>query len=417
MQLSKALLLCCAIAPFASGASADTFHKLADTTLVAPDGLTVFTLAPPQQNAGTVVFMAATGTPNAYIYSIPASGGTPTALVSLQTKVPGGTGTFTGNQAGYFSAFSAPNCPPPVVGAKSAVFVGNDSAGNRGIYSVPLKGGKVVKLVDYNTPIPGGPVLGNANFNNSYSFCNISVSGNTVVFDGGSGGVYSVLTDGQGLTRIADPNTPITIPPFTVNGFSQPSISHGQITYVGSTVFGPYAILVGTPAVGHAIALATSSPPFAEFTYPTIGSGNIIFSAQLTSPNKGLFHVSASGGTITDLVDMNSKLPPGTPGTSFSNVGGPDANDGWAADGGIDIFGAQTTDGTNTYGGLFTSCKRKLGKLLTQGDLLDGHIVTPQSGISNLTATKTAGATSHAGAILVSDGRYVAVYEATVPGC
>jgi hypothetical protein len=107
----------------------------------------------------------------------------------------------------------------------------------------------------------------------------------------------------------------------------------------------------------------------------------------------------------------------GTHGTKFSNVGSPSANDGWAPGGALSILAAQTTDGINTYAGLFTSCKGTLSKLLDAGDVLDGVAVQPAAGISNLVAGSVGGVASYQGAILVGAPRYAAVYTVTVPDC
>lgn len=400
-----------------SPAFATTYKKLADTSLIGPDKQPVFTLAPPQMAGNQVIFMGATGTPSVYLYVVPASGGTPKVLVSNTTKVPAGSGTFTGSQAGYFSAFEPPNCAPPVAGATKAVFVGRDAAGSEGIYSVPLTGGAVKKLANYNTLIPGEPVQGYKKFNVNYSFCNLSVSGETVVFDTGAG-VYSVQTDGTGLKRIADPNTPAKFPPFEVNGFAQPNIKGSQITYIGSTVFGPYAVFVGAPRPANARVLATTKPEFAEFTYPVLEDGRILFSAKLANSNQGLFSVPAAGGDRTKVVDLNTKIPPTAPGTSFSAVGSNNTSIGWTPVGGADVFAAQTTDGTNSYEGLFSRCNAKITKILAQNDKLGGIQVQPASGINFMKPVGSGGkVTGYEGVFLVGGFRYAAIYTVTIPSC
>ncbi len=409
-RAAGAFVLALAAAPaFAGGV---TFNKLVDTSFVAPDGQVVFTMDRPQMQNGTITFIGATSEPDVYLFSLPVAGGTPIALVSNKTKVPGGVGKFSGSQYGYFTAFEPPTCAPPAVGTKSVVFVGRDAASNEGVYSVPSTGGKVKKLVDYKTPIPGGPVNGYVNFNVNYSFCNLSVSGDTVVFDAGGGGVYSVDTNGKHLTRIADPNTPAIIDTFEVNGFAQPSISGKRITYIGSTVFGPYAVFVGAPEPANAIVLAVSGQ-FDGLNYPIISGKDIRFAAHLAFPDQGLFGVSATGGKSKMIMDFGSKLPKGTPGTSFNQIGSSSNNENWIPAGDLSVFAAGTTDGTASYPGLFKACGAKLSKVLTQGDTLDGVEVGPGAGISNL-ATVDSG---YLGAILVTGFRYAAIYTVTIPGC
>jgi hypothetical protein len=404
-----------------AGASAvgATFKKLADTSLIAPDKQPIFTLAQPQMAGDKVVFMGATGTPNVYIFTESTAGGKPLVIVSNHTKVPGGVGTFTGNDTGYFSAFESPNCPPPVIGSTKVVFIGRDTKSNAGIYSVPIAGGKVVKLVDFNTSIPGGKVGSYTKFNVNYSFCNLSISGETVAFDGGGGGVYTVQTDGTKLTRIANENTPATSPPFTVNGYAQPHIRGSVVTYVGSTVFGPYAIFVGAPRISNARSIATSNPQFNQFSYPTLEGDGILFSAKLPNQNQGLFNVLETGGKSVKVVDLATKLPKGTPGKTFSSIGSQSANDGWTPVGTkLNVFAAETTDGSNSFQGLFSRCNTTLTKLIAQNDKLGGMQLTSVSGVNYLAPILSAGkVTSYKGAVVIGSFRYAAIYTVTIPAC
>jgi hypothetical protein len=407
------------IALAGSSAVGATFQKLADTSLIAPDKQAIFTMAQPQLAGAKVVFMGATSTPNVYIFTESTAGGKPLAIVSNHTRVPGGVGTFTGNDTGYFSAFESPNCPPPVIGSTKVVFIGRDAANNAGIYSVPIAGGKVVKLVDYKTPIPSGKVGSYTKFNVNYSFCNLSIAGETVAFDAGGGGVYTVQTDGKKLTRIANANTPATSPPFTVNGYAQPNIKGTEITYVGSTVFGPYAIFFGAPKIANARAIATSNPQFNQFSYPTLEGNGILFSAKLPKQNQGLFNVPATGGKSVKIVDLATKLPRGTPGKTFSSVGSQSANDGWTPVGSkLNVFAAETTDGTNSFQGLFSRCNTTLTKLLAQNDKLGGVDVVSVSGVNYLAPISSGGKiSSYKGALLVGGFRYAAIYTVTIPAC
>jgi hypothetical protein len=398
-----------------------TFQKLADTSLIAPDKQVIFTMAQPQLAGNRVIFMGATSTPNVYIFSQATTAGSkPLAIVSNRSRVPGGVGTFTGNDTGYFSAFESPACPPPVIGATKAVFIGRDAKGNAGIYSVPLTGGKVVKLVDYNTAIPGGKVGSYTKFNVNYSFCNLSVSGETVAFDAGGGGVYTVQTNGTKLTRIANENTPATGPDFQVNGYAQPNIKGSTVTYVGSTVFGPYAIFVDAPKIANARAIATTNPEFAQFVYPTTEANGIVFSAKLPNQNQGLFNVPVGGGKAVKVVDLNVKLPKGTPGTKYSDFGSANsAGDAWTPVGSkLTVYAAETTDGTNSYAGLFSRCNVTFSKLLAQNDKLGGMEVFPASGVNYLEPVMARGkVTGYKAALLVGAFRYAAIYTMTIPAC
>ncbi len=421
MALSSVLLrgaaacLVFALAASPAAAKKPVFDKLFDTSFVAPDGQLIFTIDRPAMAGKTVAFIGVTSTPSVYLFSVPVGGGTPVVLASNSTKVPGGTGDFTGNQLGYFTAFEPSGCSSPAVGSKDVVFVGRDAAGNEGIYAVPLNGGKIVKLVDYGTAIPGGPVQGHVHFEEGYSFCNISVSGSTVAFDAGSAGVYETDTGGNNLTRIADPNTPATIHTFDVAQYLQPAISGTKIAYVGATVFGPYAIFDGPPDLAHALVTARRGK-FDGLAFPVISGSDIDYSVHLGFPNQGIYRAEVDGDAHTKIMDLNTKVPAGAPGTSFNAIGSGDNGENWSPAGTLNVVAAQTTDGMNAYPGLFSSCKtNKLTKVLTQGDTLDGVAdIGPGAGISNLVAQ---GNGSSLGAILVTGFRYAAIYTVDVPGC
>ena len=399
-------------------AVAASFRKIADTAFVAPDGLPIFVYSQPQLGGGSVVFMGATGAPDAYIFRAPVTGGSVTKLVDGTTKVPGGIGAFTGSHFGYFAAYQPPGCTPPAAGASSAVFVGRDAAGNEGLYSVPLTGGTLTRLADRTTAVPGGPVGGHAHFDAGYSPCNFSVSGNVVVFDAGLQGVYSVQTNGTQLTRVADGNTPATPPPTPVNSFSQPSISGSTVTYIGSTVFGPYGVYAGaTSGLGQALVRTRNSPQFNQFSYPIAGSGWIDFAARLAGNNPALYRMTTSGAALQTVANLNSAVPPNAPGTRFVSIGSSSNNDGYAPAGNLTVFHAETASGSTIHEGLFTSCRGTIAKVVADGDVLNGLPVAPLDGASNLLAVPGTPTTGYYEAMRVGVSRYQGIYVATIPAC
>jgi hypothetical protein len=132
-------------------------------------------------------------------------------------------------------------------------------------------------------------------------------------------------------------------------------------------------------------------------------------------PNEGIYRAEIGGGKSEKVMDLNTKLPRGTPGTAFADVGSNTDGENWSPDGKLNVVAAATTDGTNVYPGLFSSCKvNRLSKILTQGDTLDGVVVGPGAGVSNLVPQKDG---TVQGAILVIGGRYAAIYTVTLPGC
>jgi hypothetical protein len=404
--------LLCAFAACAAGpASAGTsLVKIIDTSFVAPDGKTISAFSQPQASGSTIVFMGATATPNTYLFSVPVTGGKPVLLASTLSKVPSGMGHFTPSGHGPFTAFEPPTCSPPGVGKTSAVFVGRDAGGNEGLYSVPLKGGHIVPMISHKTPIPGGPVGTATTFGPGYPICNISVSSELLVFDAGLAGVYAIKTDGSKLKRIADPNTP-TSGSGASTKYLQPGLSVQTATYVGATTGGPAAIFSGAAdALGKPISDAVAGT-YDMFAYPFVSASRIVYAAGLADNGAGLFSVATTGGKPTMLMDLSTKPPAGTPGTSFSQIGTPDGYLGWSLYGAVTMFAASTTDGTTTYPGLFATCNGKLEKLLVTGQTLNGEVITSVGGISSLAASTSVGVTTTYGATLVGGaGGYGAIY-------
>lgn len=406
------LLCVCALSAAAPATAGTSFVKIIDTTFVAPDGKTITAFSEPQASANMIVFMGATATPNTYLYAVPVTGGTPVLLASTLSKVPSGMGHFTPSAHGPFTAFEPPTCPPPGVGKTSAVFVGRDAGGNEGLYSVPLKGGHIVPMINHKTPIPGGPVAGSGatTFGPDYPICNISVSSELLVFDAGLAGVYAIKTDGSKLKRIADPNTP-TSGSGASTKYLQPSLSVQTAAYVGATTSGPAAIFSGAAdALGKPITDATAGS-YDMFAYPFVSASRIVYAAKLADDGAGLFSIATTGGKPTMLMDLATKVPAGTPGTSFSQIGTPYGYLGWSLYGAVTMFAASTTDGTTTYPGLFATCNGKLEKLLVAGQTVNGEAVTSVGGISSLAASTSVGVTTTYGATLVGGANgYGAIY-------
>jgi hypothetical protein len=415
-----------------------SFTKIADATTQSGDGSSLYTFDTPQLGGSTVVFIARSLAGLTALYAAPASGGPLVKLVDTNTKVPGGTGDFTVGRVDYFTPFHPSGCSPPAVGGKSAVFVGLDAAGDEGLYSVPLVGGKVVKIADYNTGIPGAPVPPNGyvSFNANYSFCHLAVSGTTVVFDAGTNsGVYSVQTNGHNLARVADANTPYQAPnPFpVVNGYGLPAIDGKHAAYIGTTTGGPYGVFYGgIAAPGSPIVSAASSEgnDYDQYGYPTLGGGTVLYAA-LKNGNENVVAIVNTAGTKGSQIfdDVTSAVPKGALGDVFNQLG-TDATNFLGNDGTRKIFTAITNDAPPkayaTYDGVFTACSTKLSKLLQTGDAVGTQQVAATGGISLLQRAMVAGTVvdqfaamltlSAQGAPTVYNGS-PAIYTVTIPAC
>lgn len=444
--------ICCvlsAVAPLMISAGANaatvtpTLTRIADITSLAPDGSTLRTFNTPQIGGSTVIFSALSQNGLYALYSAPVSGGALVDLADSNTPVPKGTGTFTTSVYGAVSPFQAGGCAVGVVGPTSAFFVGNDSAQNLGIYSVPLSGGKVEKLANYNTLIPGGPVPSSGGitlFQKDYHFCNLSVSGTELTFDaiGGDGdGVYSIQTTSKVLSRVADANTPATATgPFTTVGlFFAPSIVGKQVVYVGSTTDGPYGIYKGGPKGDGAAVITTQSSegnPYDQYANPTLGGSSILLAADLNGSENAnvLVDVNLDGTKAKTIFNIqDSAVPKGALGSNFLGLGTDDynylGNDGYRL-----VFSATTYDAPpatyNFYDGVYSYCSGKLSKIIETGDTVGSAQIRAIGGISKLQRVKLDGVAADQFAALITlgppatpstyDGA-AAIYVVTVPKC
>jgi hypothetical protein len=356
------------------GVKAETYTEIANTSTEAGDGSTLFAFDAPQISNteltnNHVVFAAASLKGLTGLYVVPIKGGKPVKVADTHTDVPDGTGTFTGDFYSYTSAFH-PNpsaCSGPVLAsASTVVFIGQDADHNRGIYAVPVAGGKVKKLVDYKSAIPHGPVAGQTHFSHDYDFCNISASGDTVVFDGGLTGVYSVNTGGTDLTRIDDPSdvraSPIEHLPYA-NTYYYPWISGSKVGYLGGNVYGP-ELVIGGGTTGPGAALSKTPGPNEPqgFAWPNIYGTTVMYAAEAENKDALFYSVSTEGGAHTLLFDQSTtKVPPGTRGNKFDEV--TIFYSTFASTGRRYIFTASTIDpSNNTYYGVFSVCRPTLSK-------------------------------------------------------
>lgn len=381
-------------------AGSATLTKIADSSSLAADGSTMRSFGTPQIAGTTVIFGAQSQNGLTALYSAPAAGGTLIDLVDTNTPVPDGIGNFTPSNRGFASPFQGGNCNAPVAGTKSAAFTGSDAAGSFGVYSVPLAGGKVVKLADYSTTIPGGPLpgTGDVKFNADDRPCDVAISGARVVFDtqGGDGnGVYSVLTNGKALSRVADPNTPQQAPgPFPkVNAYTQPTILGSTAAYIGGTTGGPFGIYAGgTSSVGGPVISDANSEgsPFDQFKYPSLGGRIILFEASVNGStfSNALATVNLAGTGAKVIFNVTtSAVPTGALGTKFQQVG-TDTYNFLGNDGVRQVFTAETYDAPpatyNFYDGAFSYCRGKLSKIIQTGDPVGTLQIRAVNGISNL---------------------------------
>jgi hypothetical protein len=428
------------------GVKAETYTEIANTGTQAGDGSTLFAFDAPQISNteltnNHVVFAAASLKGLTGLYVVPITGGTPVKVADTHTDVPDGTGTFTGDYYSYTSAFH-PNpsaCSGPVLaGASIVVFIGQDADHNRGIYAVPVTGGKVTKLVDYKSVIPHGPVAGQTHFGHDYDFCNISASGETVVFDGGLSGVYSVNTAGTDLTRIDDPSDvrPSSIEhlPYA-NTYYYPWISGSKVAYLGGNVYGPELVIGGaTTAPGAALGKTPSPKEPKGFAWPNIYNTTVMYAADGGNNDSQFYSVSTAGGSPTLIFNQSTAtVPAGARGTKYDEVNAFYGT--FASTGRRYIFTANTIDSKNNfYAGVFSVCRPTLSepgtlsKLVQTGDTIKPSLdVREVDAVSQVVSTEVEGVAVDQFATHLTYGPPTnppttydganAIYVVTVPHC
>jgi hypothetical protein len=230
------------------------------------------------------------------------SNGTLSKVVDLNTPIPGGSGNFewTAN---------------PSISDGEVTFCGGGMFGS-GIYKKDSSG-ILSKVVDTNTPIPGG----SGNFENL--FFPPSISGGEVAFFGGAFYSYppqqGIYVDRNGaLHKVADLNTPI--PGGTGNfwefgGYGLPlSISGGEVAFIGKgEMVAEEGIYVGNGTLRKVADLNTPLPgvssSFGYFGPPSISGGNVAFLRSTGSPeeeNRGIY--AEIDGIIDVIIDRNFML-------------------------------------------------------------------------------------------------------------
>jgi hypothetical protein len=337
-----------------------TGTKIVETGVSYP-GIGTFNTFPsgPSISGSTIAFPAATGTgPGIFT----ATSGTVTAVATLATPVPGGTGTNFTTFAGSATGLSS----------SGVAFGGNGSPGpgNAGVYTTVT--GSLTTVVNNITAYPtGGTFTG---------FSVPAVSGTTVAFGGTNSGPGTALgifsKTGTGPLNIIA-NTSTAVPfgsgnftsfsdPF--NGPTLPNISGSNVVFngQGGGRIGVYTTISGSVT---RVADTTMTPPggigaFSSFsTTPSIDGSQVAFSAPSAGSRVGVY--TWSGGTLALVADTTTSAPGGG---TFNNF-----NMAVALSGGRVVFRA-----TNTLGqdGIYTNLTGTLTKVVATGDVIDGHTIT-----------------------------------------
>ncbi len=207
-----------------------SLSKVADYNTPIPGGSGNFTALFNYAISGTNVVFLGYGTggqDGLYFYN----GTTLSKIVDPNTSIPGGSGSFNG----FFNH---------AISGTNVVFLGSGVGGQNGIYL--FNGTALSKVVDLNTPIPGGSGNFTGFFDNAISGTNVVFLGSGV---GGQRGIY--LFNGTTLSKVVDLNTPIPGGSGNFTGLSTAGVSDDNIAFVGSGVnqYGYYLASLQNPAV------------------------------------------------------------------------------------------------------------------------------------------------------------------------
>jgi hypothetical protein len=224
-------------------------------------------------------------------------------VADQNTPIPGGSGNFT---SFYFRL---------LVDGNNLVFASAPS-GQQGIYL--FNGDTLRVLADCNTEAPGS--LGNFS-----GFEGWVMSGSNVAFLGsvGSGnGIY--LFNGTALIKVADFNTPIPEGSGNFIHINAPAISGSSVVFEGFGSSGQRGIyLFNGTTLRKVVDFNTSIPEgsgnFTWFESPGISEGKVVFHAQGSSGQQGIY--LSSGKTLSRITDRNTPIPGGA--GNFLSLGFP----------------------------------------------------------------------------------------------
>lgn len=370
------------------------FTKIADNETPRPDGVGNFyfgfPLVTPALDGNTITFQDLASNDNS-LWAANGTGGELVKLVDFRTAVPGGVGAFsrfndqTGRAKDGLLFFEGLDSVP--------VDPGHHLHG--GIYTVPVGGGAVSKVVDYNTIAPnanGGPFVaanGGNMLTGGFDDGDFDYEAGVIAFHGitdfGGDGIYSVHADGTALTRLADKNTEGTPPPFPVGQYFTAALHNHTAVFHGGTVFGPYGLFASPETGGLSSPTLLATPytalpgsqsgdsltnyftGFSRFDHVT---GKYVFAGNAGTRLNGLYTLPAdalSSGTISKVVDNHTALPGSSvPASYFDGTQ-------FSADGGQVAFVTATNESAGQVGALYVAnADGTISRVLGVGDTLDG---------------------------------------------
>lgn len=371
------LLLAFALTAF--GQPSYVFTRVVDNSTRRPDGEGVFnitTVTTPSFDGRWVVFRDNGNKDDgslASIWSYDTTTGKLQCLVDLKTRVPGGVGTFYD-----FELLDS----APIVRRGTVIFVAHDGAIGQGIYSVPVAGGAVARVADYNTADPSGGVFTAFDMGGRQAGA-FAFDGVTAAFNGqGSArtlGNYTAKPDGSGLVMASDNLHPFTGAGGTVVNFNAPAISGNNVVMAGAESAaqsqgynGIYLGRVGGGGVLTELVNSNQALPgnsntnfHTRFNAPVLGfDGTLVtFRADDSGAFYGLYWTDLLSHAINKIADVNSTLP------GLGRLSGI-ADLGVSVSQGNVLFKASDATGQN---GLYLWTNGEAVRVTGSADLLDGR--------------------------------------------
>jgi hypothetical protein len=224
---------------------------LVDSNENRPDGIRWVVAFTPALDGNYVIFLTLglQGPPDA-LWSIDTRTMTPKKIVDTSTRVPHGTGDFTG-----FVLFFNDENPSPTVGGGYAAFYGTDANGVHGLYTIPEKGGLINRIVTTATLAPDTLTP----FTN---FAEARTNGTKIAFYGATSttaGIYEADIDGKHLKAVIDSNRHLNARGYGggkgyYSGYSMPVIGQSQVAF--------YATGVGDPSTYPNEIFTTAAPGY-----------------------------------------------------------------------------------------------------------------------------------------------------------
>lgn len=401
--LALALFVFAQTALFAQNFS---FTKIVDQNTARPDGQGTFYNPHGPSTDGRYVVWAEEWADFSIWSADLNNNGKLTRLADTSTAVPGGTGNFTQFGSGAGGPYGGFNI---IARNGTAAFLANDSAGN-GLYSVPVGGGAVTRIDNYNVTLPNGGILGapghpvyafGVNDNGSVMFWG-DAAGNAADGTPLSSSIYTANVDGSNLALIADEDhlfTDTNQPPSNtlnacMSNFGAAAIGGNSVVFVGSgglNFWSIYAVPVGGPAQGVAASVCGTGPagplvadsadlfpgdPNTGKQIPDYGflqtdgqnvyaygcDWNLNCGSTLNKGWTGIFSVPLSGGAFTKIVAGGDTLPVIGTATQIQSE--------FSVDNGGVVFVAMNQ--ATSQQGIYLYNAGKITKVFADGDTLDG---------------------------------------------